>query len=112
VLNEERPAIAESVARALEPDEVLEAHAKARDIAIAVTDRRLLVGAGARLALNVPFDGLRRIQFDIERQRPATMVIVPERPQDEPQVLAVDPGEYDEVARALAIIGRRLAGLT
>jgi hypothetical protein len=60
----------------------------------------------------VPFDQLRRIQFDIERTRPATMVIVPEQPRDEPQVLAVDPDEFDAVAKALATIDRRLAGVS
>ena len=59
--------------------------------------------------LNVPINGLRRIQFDIERQRPATLVIVPEDPGDEPQVLAVAAGHYREVADALVIVGERLA---
>jgi hypothetical protein len=95
---------------ALEPDEELHVQAMAQDAAIVVTDRRLIVAAGERLALAVPFEGLRRIQFDIERERPATMVIVPESPQFEPQVLAIPPDQYDLVARALALIGRRLAG--
>jgi hypothetical protein len=83
--------------------------ARGRDAALAVTDRRVLVAADERLALDVPFEGLRRIQFDIERSRPATMVIVPEERQNEPQVLAIDPDEYESAAQALAIIGRRLA---
>ena len=65
-----------------------------------------------RLALDIPFDGLRRIQFDIERSRPATLVIVPEHPTNEPQVLAVPPERFDEVTRALALIGSRLYQLT
>ncbi len=109
---DEDPAAEPSVAAALEPDEKLEVQARAREAAIAVTNRRLIVAANNRLALDVPLDGLRRIQFDIERSRPATMVIVPERPQDEPQVLAIDPEHYDAVARVLAIVGRRLAGAT
>ncbi len=40
------------------------------------------------------------------------MVIVPEQPRDEPQVLAVDPDEFDAVAKALATIDRRLAGVS
>jgi hypothetical protein len=94
---------------ALEADEEFRAKARARDAALAVTDRRVLVAANERLALAVPFEGLRRIQFDIERSRPATMVIVPEERQNEPQVLAIDPDEYESAAQALAIIGRRLA---
>jgi len=54
---------------------------------------------------------LRRIQFDVERRRPATLVLVPELPRDEPQVLAIEPERYEEVADALVIIGRRLAAL-
>jgi hypothetical protein len=61
--------------------------------------------------LNVPIDGPRRIQFDIERQRPATLVVVPEQPNHEPQVVAVRPDEYSSVAEALVVIGQRLAGL-
>lgn len=38
-------------------------------------------------ALDVSIDNLRRVQFDIERERPATLVVVPQQPTDEPQVL-------------------------
>jgi hypothetical protein len=74
-----------------------------------VTDRRLAVATDDRVTLDIGFDALRRIQFDIERTRPATLVIVPEHPSHEPQVLAVPPSRYDEVTRALAFIGNRLA---
>jgi hypothetical protein len=85
--------------------------ARAGDAHIAVTDRRLVVASRERKMLDVPIDGLRRIQFDIERQRPATLVLVPEEPSHEPQVLAVPPEEYAGVAEALVLLGRRLAGL-
>jgi hypothetical protein len=110
MLNDDNPMGDLPLVAALDPDERLAAQAAARDAAIAVTDRRLLVSANDRLALDVPLDGLRRIQFDIERSRPATMVIVPEQPRDEPQVLAVDPENYDAIAQVLVIVGRRLAG--
>jgi hypothetical protein len=51
------------------------------------------------MALDVPLDNLRRVQFDIERERPASLVVVPERPLDEPQVLLVKPAEYEAVAQ-------------
>ncbi|HEY8237824.1 MAG TPA: hypothetical protein VIF63_00145 [Candidatus Limnocylindrales bacterium] len=76
---------------------------------IVVTDRRLAIAADDRVALDIGFEGLRRIQFDIERTRPATLVIVPEHPAHEPQVLAIPPERYDEVTQALAEVGRRLA---
>jgi hypothetical protein len=40
------------------------------------------------------------------------MVIVPEQRHDEPQVLAIDPEDYDSAAQALALIGRRLAAFS
>ena len=69
-----------------------------------------MVAQEARVALDIAFSGLRRIQFDVERQRPATLVIVPEHPADEPQVLAIPPERYEAIASALTIIGRQLAG--
>ena len=95
--------------RSLDPDEQVHVQAKAGDHVLIVTDRRLAIAAEDRLALDVPIDNLRRIQFDIDRDRPATLVVVPVRPQDEPQVLAVQPSEYEGVARALVVIGKRLA---
>ena len=76
---------------------------------LAVTDRRIAVIADGRTALDVAIDGLRRIQFDIEKDRPATLVIVPEHASHVPQVLAVRPVEYEAVAAALVTIGQRLA---
>jgi hypothetical protein len=92
----------------LEPGETVQAVAHAADASLLVTDRRLAVADEDRLSLDIPFDGLRRIQFDIERTRPATLVIVPEHPANEPQVLAVPPERFEEVTRALALIGSRL----
>ena len=54
-----------------------------------VTDHRLAVSNEERLALDIEIAALRRIQFDIERDRPATLVIVPDHALDEPQVLAI-----------------------
>ncbi|HEY4227186.1 MAG TPA: hypothetical protein VGM49_02520 [Candidatus Limnocylindrales bacterium] len=93
----------------LEPGEIVEAIAEATGARLLVTDRRLAVATDDRVALDIRLAGLRRIQFDIERVRPATLVIVPEHPKDEPQVLGIAPSRYEEVTKALAIIGRRLA---
>ena len=57
----------------------------------------------------MPIDNLRRIEFDIERDRPATLVIVPQDPTDEPQVLVVQPADYEGVAEAVVVLGKRLA---
>ena len=95
--------------RALDPGEEIHVQAQAGESVVVVTDRRLAVASQERLALNVPIDNLRRVQFDIERDRPATLVVVPQRPLDEPQVLGIRPAEDEAVAQALVVIGRRLA---
>ena len=92
----------------LDPGETVHVVAEAGEASLVVTDRRLAVAADGRLALDVPFHELRRIQFDIERKRPATLVIVPEHPADEPQVITVPPQRYADVARALALVGERI----
>lgn len=97
------------VAKHLDPGEEIRVRAAARDALIAVTDQRLVVATQARLALAVPFESVRRIQFDIERRRPATLVIVPEAAEDEPQVLAISPDGYEGAAAALVHIGRAIA---
>ena len=75
---------------------------------VVVTEDRIAVANTERIALDLAIGELRRIQFDIERDRPATLVIVPERPRHEPQVLAVRPEHYGAVGHALTYIGQRL----
>ena len=94
---------------ALEADESLQATARGLDAIVAVSDRRLIVKARERIALSVSIEGLRRIQFDIEKRRPATLVIVPDEPRDEPQVLAIPPEDIRGITNALALIAERLA---
>src|SRR3954447_11294538 len=93
----------------LDPTEDILAHAEADDGVMFVTGRRLVVSFGTgRFDLDIPLDGLRRMQFDIERRRPASLVIVPEHPSDPPVVLAIPPTQYRPVAEALALVGGRL----
>lgn len=94
----------------LQHGEQVQAEAHGEGARLVVTDRRLaVVSRPDRPDLDIPFEGLRRIQFDIERERPATLVIVPEHRDDHPQVLAIAPEQYVAVGQALATIGRRLA---
>jgi hypothetical protein len=99
---DEHPAL-----RVLGPDEEVQVQASVGDTLLVVTNRRMAVADAERLMLDVPIENLRRIQFDIERQRPATLVIVPERPQDEPQVLAIEPRDYEAIVRALVVVGHQ-----
>lgn len=104
------PPIEAHLTHLLEPDERLRVQARATAAVLAVTDRRLVVATDSRVTLGVPFEGVRRIQFDIERRRPATLVIVPEGAMHEPQVLAIPPEEYRAAAEALVAIGHALIG--
>jgi hypothetical protein len=98
--------------RILQPDETVAVQAPAGDALVVVTDRRMAVANAERLMLDVPIDGLRRIQFDIERNRPATLVIVPEDAMHEPQVLAIEASGFKAIARALVTVGLRFAAAT
>ena len=95
--------------RALVAGEVVRARAQAADAVLAVTDRRVVVASAAKVALAVPIDEIRRIQFDIERTRPATMVIVPEHREREAQVLTIPVDQYGDAARVLVTLGLDLA---
>ena len=99
---------AHPVVRRLRPDERIRAHIPTGGTEIVITDQRLAIAEEERLALDIEIAALRRIQFDIERDRPATLVIVPDHPSHEPQVLAIPPEQLEAVAGALAYIGRRL----
>jgi hypothetical protein len=96
------------VARRLAADENVVAHIPVAAAKVVITDRRIAVADEQRLALDIEIAALRRVQFDIERTRPATLVIVPEHPQHEPQVLAIPHDQLPAVAEALAYIGQRL----
>jgi hypothetical protein len=99
------------VGQLLDRDEKVQVEALAVEARLVVTDRRVaVVSRPDRPDLDIPFEGLRRIQFDIERERPATLVLVPEHPDDKPQVLAIPPEQYAAVSQALTTIGLRLAG--
>jgi hypothetical protein len=95
--------------RLLGPDERLEVHAPSTNGTLAVTDRRIILADGERVVLDMAFEGLRRIQFDIERSRMATLVVVPDEVRAAPVVVGVQPEHIADVARVLATIGRRIA---
>jgi len=93
----------------LQPGEVLEGHADANGSIIAVTEERLLVAEGDKTVLDIPFDQLRRIQFDIEHHRDATLVIVPEHISNWPVVVTVPPAQLMQTALVLARVGEHLS---
>jgi hypothetical protein len=92
----------------LQPGERVELHLATQSMDLRVTDRRVLVTTAGNVRLDIPFERLRRIQFDLEVGRPATMVIVPHRPEDEPQVIAVPRERLHHAVELLAFVGERL----
>ncbi len=91
-------------------DEVIRAAVQAGYADVVVTERRLVIASEARVMMDVEMDNVRRIQFDIERVRPATLVVVPEHSTHAPQVIAVPPEQYERVAHLLVVLGQHLAG--
>jgi len=92
----------------LQPGEVVESQVVAGAAVIAVTEQRLVVAESERVVLDVPFRELRRIQFDIERGRDATLVIVPEHISNWPRIVSVPVAVLRETAATLARIGERI----
>jgi hypothetical protein len=92
----------------LGPGEIIESQANANGAVIAVTEHRLVVVEGDGAILDIPFSELRRVQFDIERDRDATLVIVPEHISNWPRVVSVPVPALREAAIALARIGERI----
>jgi hypothetical protein len=88
--------------------ERLEVIAHCAEADLIVTDRRLAVIAQDRVALDIPFDGLRRVQFDLERNRPGTLVLVPDSPIHAPQMLSVPPDQLGRASEVMTAIGSRI----
>jgi len=110
-VQQQRDPDVEAIRPILEPDEEVHVGARAAEAVVVVTDRRVVIAAGHHVSLDVPYHGLRRIQFDVERRRPATLVIVPEWPDLAPQVLEVPADHISTISQAMAIVGDRLARL-
>lgn len=93
----------------LQPQEHVLAHVRSTEGRLAVTDRRILVIDGGRLALNVGVERVRRIEFDVDKGRPATMVIVPEDAEHGPQVLSIPESGLQGASSVLAVFAERLS---
>jgi hypothetical protein len=89
----------------LRPGEIIESQAQANGAIIAVTGQRLVVAEGDKTVLDIPFSEVRRVQFDIERGRDATLVIVPEHITNWPRIVSVPVPNLKETALVLARIG-------
>ena len=104
----ELPLSHQPVLHLLDVDEQVEHSLRSDATELRVTDRRLVVNGGVNIRLNIAFDELRRIQFDIEATRPATMVIVPHRADKFPEVLSIPRESLAEAALLLTFIAERM----
>ena len=100
----------DQVTRRLEPGEIIRGVVDGIEGRLFLTDRRVFVAENGRITLDVSIERLRLVEFDLETQRPATVIIVPEDPRDAPRQLAIEPQQYDEVAAVLAQLGPRIEG--
>ena len=66
---------------ALDPDERVDLVARMDGALVVLTDHRVVVQEGDRTALDVDLGGIRRIEFDLERGRAATLILVPHDPR-------------------------------
>jgi hypothetical protein len=97
-----------AVLHLLQPGERVELGLTTEGVELLVTDRRILVADAGAVRLDIGYERLRRVQFDIEAGRPAALVIVPHRPSEEPQLLSVPKEQLHVAAQVLAFIGERL----
>jgi hypothetical protein len=97
------------VLEALLGDEQVEVYLETEESALAVTDRRVIVASENHTMLDVQMNELRRIELTIEKGRAPLLTIVPERPTDVPQFIAIEPGQFDKVCELISSLGSRVA---
>ncbi len=75
---------------------------------VIVTDLRVALLEWSRVVMALPFDSIRRAEFNVEAGQPATLTIVPVSPTNPPQVLRIGPADYLDAAAAVAALGQHL----
>lgn len=94
----------------LDSDEVVRSVVDGVGGRLVLTDRRVVITEHGVITLDVPIDKLRFVEFDLESDRPARVIVVPQHPSDPPRQLAIEPQQYREVAAVLAQLGPRIQG--
>ena len=97
-----------AVLHLLQPGERVQLGLESFGAELRLTDLQLLVNYADDVRLAIPYERLRRIEFDLEAGRPSTLVVVPHDPADEPQVLSIPRDQLPAAAEVLAYIGERL----
>ncbi|MFL5674187.1 MAG: hypothetical protein ACJ779_04225 [Chloroflexota bacterium] len=96
----------------LDPGEEIEQEVSFGGRTLAVTSHRLALFEADRIALAIPIERVWRIQLDIERARPGSLVIVPDEVIDHPEVLTFGVEDVEEVSDLLVSVGRRLSEMS
>ncbi len=77
---------------------------------VVVADRRVVLIESTRVVMALPFEAIRRAEFNVEADRPATLTIVPDNPTHPPQILRVEEPDDRDAAAAVAELGTHLNG--
>ena len=75
---------------------------------VTLADGHLLVQRAGRTILDLPVSRIRRVEFDIEREGPATFIIVPDSRGHDVQFLSVGPDALEAAALLVGRLGQRL----
>jgi hypothetical protein len=82
---------------------------QASEATVTLTEDRIDVRIGRRLRMTAAIDGLRRIEFGIEKGQPVTLILVPDSPDQTPQILTIPTDQYEAVATLLLTLAREIA---
>lgn len=82
---------------------------EAAEATVILSEDRIDVATGPRLQMSAAIDGLRLVEFGIEKGRPVTLILVPDSPDQTPQILTIPTDQYEAVAKILLSLAREIA---
>jgi hypothetical protein len=90
------------------PDERVRVVVETDDGVLALTDRRVVGRDALQAMLDVPVTAVRRIQLDVEKHRPATVVVVPDDATKVVMALSVPADQLASVSELVVRVGAEL----
>ena len=91
------------------PDATPKARVEAVEASVILTDDEVAVADERRVAMSVPIERLRRVEFGIEKGRPVTLILVPDSPSQSPQVLTIPQDQYEAMSTFLVALAGKIA---
>lgn len=82
---------------------------EAAEATVILSEDRIDVATGRGLRMSAAIDGLRLVEFGIEKGRPVTLILVPESPDQAPQILTIPTDQYEAVAKVLLALAHEIA---